>query len=177
MLNDPSLSWLVDKLGLWTSPGVEDGAHFPTDVPLILPPPGLTPDSHLLPRLIWGDAPPNQADQQPQPMKDAFLESYESAPANAPASTSLQSAFMVGSGSSFTVLLLPAYLGSCCRVYSVDYIQCVLARSSRWGPNISDRDKRSAGCRRLPSCDDLAALADNRSPYSSHKRLSLIYSD
>lgn len=54
LLGDAANSWLTDRLGLWVSPGVDDAAPaLIADVPLPLPPDGLTPDSHLLPRLLW----------------------------------------------------------------------------------------------------------------------------
>ena len=57
LLTDTTNSWLVNRLGFWTSPDATGTPSLPPDVPLPLPPPGLTPDSHLRPRLLWLRAP------------------------------------------------------------------------------------------------------------------------
>jgi hypothetical protein len=62
LLADGSHGWLVDRLDLWTSPfpgGGDSSLQVPAEVALPLPPEGLTPDSDLLPRLLWRRAPPS----------------------------------------------------------------------------------------------------------------------
>ena len=79
LLTDPSCSWLVDRLGLWTSPSADDASSsLPPDVPLPLPPAGLTPDSDLLPRLVWLRASAGRAVSGaaalPRPLHDGLVE-------------------------------------------------------------------------------------------------------
>lgn len=82
LLTDPSCSWLVDRLGLWTSPSADDASSsLPRDVPLPLPPAGLTPDSDLLPRLVWLRANAGRAFSGaaalPRPLHDGLIEDDE----------------------------------------------------------------------------------------------------
>lgn len=88
LMSDGSYSWLIDRLGFWECDATPDDENsvskrqrplpIPPDVPLPLPPQGLTPDSDLLPRLLWLRAP------QPRtamhgigaiPLHEALLES------------------------------------------------------------------------------------------------------
>ena len=70
LLTDPASTWLVEKLGLWTSPGVADAPALPPDLPLPRPPSD-APDAHLLPRLLWLR---HAATGAPAPMHEALLE-------------------------------------------------------------------------------------------------------
>lgn len=133
LLSQGTYDWLVDRLGFWVSPFADDhfigarsssGNHttsrphptLPANVPLPLPPAGLTPDSDLLPRLLWRRAPPSadvvraaagaasaRVDQAAQmPLHEALLDDVESlahgdaATGSGDAPVYLHSAFIVG---------------------------------------------------------------------------------
>ena len=107
LLANGRYAWLVERLGLWRSPGIDGGSQIPPDVPLPLPPDGLTPDGRLLPHLVWrrshdvvlpatSSAAPGE--RSALPMHEALL---EPAPASAVTdgvlgSISLHSAFLEG---------------------------------------------------------------------------------
>ena len=79
-LRDERDAWLADRLGVWASP--DSDMPPPHDVALPYPPPGLTPDSHLLPPLVWlhGFPQGSAAPPTPLPMHRAFLERAEELP-------------------------------------------------------------------------------------------------
>ena len=75
VLSDEKDAWLASLLGIWMSPGSE--AAPPAEVSLPYPPHGLTPDSDLLPPLVWLHGFPQGsagAAPTPLPMHRAFLE-------------------------------------------------------------------------------------------------------
>ena len=78
LLTDPSCAWLAPRLGLWSSLGASDPPAMPVDVPLPLPPPGLTPDSDLLPRILWLRAPIPMAGAGAMPLHEGLLEPRDS---------------------------------------------------------------------------------------------------
>ena len=102
LLAEESYSWLVERLGLWTTPSGEQEQEqqqqqqqqeqqqhvplpIPPDVPLPLPPAGLAPDSDLLPRLFWCRAPHDRehasgGNTRPLPFHDALLEARTDPP-------------------------------------------------------------------------------------------------
>ena len=96
LLENESYTWLVDQLGLWTSNLDSTEPSLPTDVPLPVPPPGLAPDSDLLPHLLWRRAPSASSTiTTPQPLNEAFLEvASEELSADPAIGRPLQTAFL-----------------------------------------------------------------------------------
>ena len=98
LLMDESYSWLIDRLGLCrTNPHADTQGlithsqlppplPLPPGIPLPLPPPGLTADSDLLPRLLWRRAVQPAGAAPPMPLHSALLEQSEGAAAEGSAS-------------------------------------------------------------------------------------------
>lgn len=72
LLQDPDHGWLIDRLGLWITPGSE--GELPPGVSPPPPPDGVAPDRQL-PPLVWRRAPDaSSGDPPPQrPLHQAFL--------------------------------------------------------------------------------------------------------
>ena len=95
LLSDSSHNWLVDRLGLWHSPGMADAPRIPADVPLPLPPSELDADGSL-PRLIWRQAPSATLTEPAvtTPMHASLLENSLSGASPEAPPTTMHSAFL-----------------------------------------------------------------------------------